>query len=247
MIRFRPLPGLTIATLIGVAILLGLGKWQLDRLHWKLGLIAAANSRAHEPPVPVETLVGRKPKDIEYTHAGAAGTFVPGDEIYLFSQISGGAVGYDVLQPLRLADGRALIVDRGFVPSTMDGKPAPFTAAPSGAVEITGLVRGTQKPGLFTPRAELAKKIFFVHDVPAIASAMGLSGELPFVLAADRTGPRGVYPEGGHTRLTFRNEHLQYAVTWFSLAAVLLIMFFFYHGKRGRLVLGPRQGPTPAP
>ncbi|MFZ1991768.1 MAG: SURF1 family protein [Alphaproteobacteria bacterium] len=238
MIHFRPLPMMTLWALIGIAILCGLGKWQLDRLHWKLGLIAAAESHAHAPPVPIGEIFAKQPRDAEYTHAVTEGEFIAGKRAYLFSQLEDGRIGFEVLEPMRLSDGRVLIIDRGFVPQAAEDQPAKSEPAPAGEVRISGLVRGDQKPGLFTPAPDDENKIFYVRNIPAIASAMGISGALPFMLAEDLTGPAGTYPEGGHTKLTFRNEHLQYAVTWFALALVLLVMYFVYHAKRGRLSFG---------
>lgn len=241
MIHFRPLPMLTVWTLIGIALLCGLGKWQLDRLQWKLGLIAAADTRSHAPPVPLDSLLGKPARDVEYTHADAEGAFIADKRAYLFSQLEDGRIGFQLLEPLRLADGRVLIVDRGFVPQADKDMPTETPPPPAGETRIAGLVRADQKPGLFAAPPDLANKVFYVRDIPEIASALGLSGVLPVMLAEDLTGPHGSYPEGGHTRLTFRNDHLQYAFTWFSLALVLLVMYFVYHAKRGRLGFGPRS------
>jgi surfeit locus 1 family protein len=241
MIRFRPLPMMTVWTLIGIVLLCGLGKWQLDRLHWKLGLIHAAETRSHAPPAAIDSVLAKAPREREYAHANAQGEFMVGKRAYLFSQLEDGRIGFQVLQPMRLADGRALIVDRGFVPQADKDIPAESAPAPLGPTQIAGLIRADQRPGPFTPPADLKNKIFYVRDIPAIASVLGVRGALPFMLAEDRAGPVGTYPEGGHTRLTFRNDHLQYAITWFSLALVLLVMYFVYHAKRGRLSLSPHK------
>lgn len=241
MIRFRPLPMLTVWTLIGIVLLCGLGKWQLDRLQWKLGLIAAAETRSHAPPVPIDDLLGKPARAVEYTHAAASGEFVAGKRAYLFSQLEDGRIGFQVVEPMHLADGRVLLVDRGFVPQAGANTPAPSAPTPAGEAQIAGLVRSEQKPGLFTPPPDLKNMVFYVRDIPAIAAALGANGALPVMLAEDRDRPLGTYPEGGHTRLTFRNDHLQYAITWFSLALVLLVMYFIYHAKRGRLGLALRR------
>ena len=239
MIHFRPLPMMTLWAVIGIAILCGLGKWQLDRLQWKLGLIAAAETRAHAPAVSVDRVFAQHSSNAEYTHVAVEGEFVGGKRAYLFSQLEDGRIGFEVIEPLQLNDGRTLIVDRGFVPQAGKDRPANSKPAPSGEVRISGLVRGDQKPGPFTPAPDEKNMIFYVRNIPAIASALGIKGTLPFMLDEDLSGPAGVYPEGGHTRLTFRNDHLQYAVTWFALALVLLVMYFLYHAKRGRLGFGP--------
>jgi surfeit locus 1 family protein len=232
MIRLRPIPGLTIATLLGLCLLIGLGVWQLQRLTWKTALIAAADARAHAAPVPLASLIGRPPSDVEYAHASAAGRFLPG-EAYLFTELEGGRIGYEIIVPFRLESGRALLVDRGFV-AAAGKRPAPFGAPPAGEVVITGLVRASQAPGLFTPKPDVAKRTWYGRDGAGLAEALGVRLDLPLMLAED-AGRSGVTPEGGVTRLHFRNEHLQYALTWFALGLALVGVYFAYHRSKGRL------------
>jgi surfeit locus 1 family protein len=244
MISFRPLPGLTIAALAGLALLIGLGQWQLYRLHWKLGLIAEAAKHSHALPVPVQSLIGKPPKAIEYTHAWAEGTFVNDQETYLFTQLDDGRIGFEVMTPMKLTGGGIMLVDRGFVPTNLRAPSTRPGTEVTGVVHVTGLVRAGQKPGLFTPRPDLDKKVWYVRNVASINKAESVGLTVPFMLALDRSGPVGKYPEGGHTRITFRNDHLQYALTWFALAVVLLWFYFSYHAKHGRLSLGRRKTPT---
>jgi len=231
MIRFRPYPGLTVAALLGVALLVSLGVWQLYRLTWKTALIAAADSRAHAAPVAIDRTLGGADGDIEYSHAEARGEYLPG-EAYLFTVLEDGRIGYQAIAPFRLDDGRILLVDRGFVPEA-GRAPAAHGAPPAGEVRLTGLVRAARDSGPFVPKPDLAGRIWYGRDPGAMAAALGVKLAAPLILARD-AGAAGEVPEGGRTRLTFRNEHLAYAVTWFGLAATLLVIYFAFHWSRGR-------------
>ncbi|MFO1187169.1 MAG: SURF1 family protein [Alphaproteobacteria bacterium] len=231
--RFRPLPGLTVAALLGVAALIGLGVWQLHRLTWKTQLIAAAETRSRAAPVDIAGLIGRPAGDIEYAHARARGEFVPGEAL-LFSKIEDGRVGYQVIAPFHIETGQTILVDRGFVEAT---GPAPaheaFAPPPAGSAEIVGLVRRASA-GFFTPRPDALRHVWYARDAAGMGRDLGLPNAPALFLALD-AGPPGARPEGGQTKLTFRNEHLDYALTWFSLAAVLVGVYLAYHRGRGRL------------
>lgn len=232
MIRFRPLPGLTIAALLGVTTLVGLGVWQLQRLEWKRALIAAAQTRSHAPPVDIAGLIDKPAREIEYTHATARGTYLP-REAFLFSKIEDGRVGVQVIAPFRLAGGQTILVDRGFVEAE-GSKRESFATPPAGDVEIVGLVRADHVAGPFTPRPDEARRIWYARDAAGMGRGLGLVPAPRIFLALD-AGPPGERPEGGKTKLTFRNEHLEYALTWFSLAGVLVGVYLAYHRGKGRL------------
>jgi len=223
------------ATLAGVALLVGLGVWQLKRLAWKEGLIAAADARAHGPPSPApppSQWAALKPADYEYRRVEAKGTYDFSDQELLFGSLEEprgryGGVGYYVMTPLRLADGAAIIVNRGFVPDTMK---ADADNGPRGEVDVVGLMRASESRNLFTPADEPQRRLFFSRDVEALARAMRLGAHAPFVIDAE-AGPDPL-PEGGETRLTFVNNHLSYAFTWFGLAAALIGVFGVYASQQ---------------
>lgn len=245
MIRFRPQPWASVFTLVGIVILLSLGKWQLDRLAWKLDLIAAVETRAHGPVVTIEEAL-KETGAREYRHVSAVGRFRPGEEVYLFSQLEDQRIGFQVIAPFDLVSGGTILVDRGFVDAAHK---SPDAHAGGGAgqdadapVTITGLLRESQPAGLFTPPPDQTERVFYGRDVDAMADLLGLNPAEPVLLAADGPGegvnvPEGA-PEGGHTRLAFKNDHLTYALTWFALAATLLGVYLAYHWQSGRLRLG---------
>jgi surfeit locus 1 family protein len=227
----RPLAAAAAATLVGVAILIALGLWQLQRLDWKEALIAAAESRAHSAPVPAPPpaeWATLKPADYEYRRVEAQGVYDYADQKLLFSSLSEprgrySGVGYYVLTPLRLPGGGAIIVNRGFVPDDLKAK---AEDGPRGEVKVTGLMRATEARNWFTPADEPQRGVFFARDVEALASSMKLGPHAPFVIDAE-AGPDPL-PQGGETRLSFVNNHLSYAFTWFGLAAALAGVFGTY-------------------
>jgi surfeit locus 1 family protein len=235
MIRFRPFWGLTIWALLGVAMLVALGVWQLHRLEWKTALIADAGARSKAAPIPLADVLQKAPADAEYTHVVVRGEY--GDkEGFLYTVLSAERVGYEVIAPFRMTDGRTILVDEGFVPQQGEG-PGVRVPPPMGEVEVTGLVRETKDRGLFVPKPDLVHRIWYGRDPKAMATFLGAPDALPVIVARD-AGPPGELPEGGHTRLTFRNEHFSYAMTWFGLAATLVFIYFAFHWSKGRFKLG---------
>ncbi len=226
------------ATLAGVAILVGLGVWQLQRLAWKEALIAAAESRAHAAPEllpPASQWSALKSADYEYRRVEARGMFDYAHQEHVFGALEEprgryGGVGFYVMTPLRLAGGETLIVNRGFVPDAMK---AEADKGPSGEVGIVGLMRASEPRNPFTPADDPAHGLFYTRDVEALARAMQLGPHAPFSLDAE-AGPDPL-PQGGETRLSFVNNHLSYAFTWFGLAAALTAVFsvFAWGQRRG--------------
>jgi surfeit locus 1 family protein len=138
-----------------------------------------------------------------------------------------------VLTPFLTDDGHSLLVDRGYVPKE---KRDPATRTPvQGATRLVGVWRVPDAPGTFTPAPDTAHRIWYSRDLKAIAAADHIQLAAPVVIEADATPNPGGWPKGGQTVVSFRNEHLSYAVTWFGLAAGLLGVYLAYHVSKGRL------------
>ena len=234
---FRPFAGLTIACAILFAILCGLGVWQLERLQWKLDLIARVNSHMTAPPVPLGRLLVMGPNESQYRRVTLQGRFDHAKEAYVFTTDAGGAPVYHVLTPFRTDDGRVLMVDRGAVPVERRGPATRAAGNVQGETSVTGVWREPDPPGFFTPPPELARRIWYARDIRAIAATDHLTLTAPVVIEADATPNPGGLPRGGQTVVSFRNEHLSYAVTWFGLALMLLGVWFAYHISKGRIAL----------
>jgi surfeit locus 1 family protein len=232
-LRFRPYPGFTIAAVILVAILIGLGVWQLQRLQWKLALIAEVNGHMTAPPVPLETALTMPADAVQYRRVALLGRFDNAHEAYVFTIGAGGDPVYHVLTPFRTDDGRVMLVDRGFVPKEkLD--PASRIAV-DGETQLVGIWRVPDPPGPFTGAPDTAHRIWYARDLKGIAAADHIQLAAPVLIEADSASNPGGWPKGGQTVVNFRNEHLSYAITWFGLAAGLIGVYLAYHVSKGRL------------
>lgn len=233
MIRFRPYPGLTIVALIMVVLLIGLGTWQLQRLQWKLALIATMNGHMQSTPLDVDRLLAMPADEAQYRKVALAGRFDNAKEAYVFTTGEGGAAVWHVLTPFDLDDGRILMVDRGYVSKD---KLDPSSRAPvTGETHLVGVWRTPDRPSYFTPPPDAAKRIWYARDLDGIAAADHLRLAAPVVVEADATPNPGGWPKGGQTVVDLPNNHLSYAVTWFGLAAGLVGVYLAYHISKGRL------------
>jgi surfeit locus 1 family protein len=223
MSGFRPRLVPTLTTLPIVLLCLALGAWQIERLHWKEGLIAAREAALAAPPVAAPaTLAAARALDLHPVVAD--GTFLYDTEILLNTIGPNGEIGFDVLTPLREASGRIVVVDRGFVPTEFKDKVA---RTATGAVHVAGLLRlpPAGKPGWFRPDNLPQHNEWFWIDLPAIAAAAGIANLAPFYIDADATPNPGGWPRGKATLPALPNNHLQYAITWFSLAVAALVIY----------------------
>jgi surfeit locus 1 family protein len=231
--RFRPYPGFTFAAIILTGILVGLGVWQLQRLTWKEALIATVSGHMAAAPASLDRVLAMNADDAQYRKVALSGHFENAKEAYVFTTDVNGDPVYHVLTPFITSDGRALMVDRGEIPQA---KLSPQSrAAVEGETRIVGVWRVPDGPGVFTPRPEPEKHIWYARDLSGIAAADGVKLAAPVVIEADSMPNPGGFPVGGQTVVDFPNNHLQYAITWFGLAAGLLGVYLAYHISKGRL------------
>jgi surfeit locus 1 family protein len=235
--HFRPLLKPTLWTLPFFVLLIGLGVWQIERLHWKLGLIAEVNRNLTAPPLALDQVRALPPDAAQYHRVALSGRFDNSKEAYVFTTGEDGEPVYHVVTPFLLDDGSALLVDRGMVPPPLRDPKTRAAGLLSGPQHIAGVWRVPDAPGSFTPAPDLAHRIWYSRDIAGIAKADGIKLAAPVIVEADATPNPGGWPKGGQTVVTFRNEHLQYAITWFALAAGLLAVYLAYHRSRGRLGL----------
>ncbi|MCG6859569.1 MAG: SURF1 family protein [Salaquimonas sp.] len=230
-----------VSVLAATTILVLLGNWQVRRLAWKEALIASVEARRNAAPVPLDDMLAiwQRDHDVDYRSVTLTGAFDHAAEAYFYTTRNG-TVGWDILTPLTLADGRKAIIDRGFVP---DRKRDPSTRKAGqieGEVKVTGLARDPHfdKPNYFVPDNRPDKREFYWKDFSAIATTMGLKRDdmlIPFIIDAGPSDIPGGYPEGGSTLIEFPNNHLQYAITWYGLAlACLGVGGVFLYSRRRR-------------
>ena len=230
-------------TLVAVGILISLGNWQVRRLAWKEGLIAAATERPKEAVRELPSLSAWSSLDPagtdSYRPYRLTGHFLHDKEARVFTSLPDprgpyGGPGFWVVTPFALTSGGTVLVNRGFAPAdkslpsergeTLSGEP----------VTLTGLMRPDEKRSYFTPGDQPDQNMFFARNVAAISAAKQLSPPVaPFTidLIASETPPSGL-PQSGETRMAFANNHLQYALTWYGLAAALVAVFGVFAWRR---------------
>ena len=235
-ISFRPLPNLTIACSLLFASFVALGTWQLQRLNWKLGLIAEINSNLAATPLPLDRALAMGDA-AQYRRVRLVGVFDNAKETYVFGTGVEGAPVFHVLVPFTTDDGLVVLIDRGVVPRDMRDPSTRQSGLIAGRSAVVGVWRVPAPAGPFTPAPDLAKRIWYSRDIVGIARAGDVHLAAPVVIEADSTPNRGGWPKGGQTQVNFRNDHLQYAVTWFLLAAGLIAVYLAYHVSRGRLTV----------
>jgi surfeit locus 1 family protein len=226
MIGFRPQFWPSVFATLIVLLCLGLGAWQVQRLHWKEGLIAARAAAVAAAPVPAPGSAARA-ASMEFRRVTADGVFLNDKEILLGATSEGGVNGYWILTPLRQASGRIIFVNRGFIPAELRDRVKRMAGELTGTVHVAGLLRlpPEGRPNWFLPDNRPDLNYWFWVDLPAMAAADKLDSVAPFYIDADATPNPGGWPKGGVTRLALPNNHLQYAITWFSLAVAMLVIY----------------------
>lgn len=229
-------------TLIGVALLIGLGVWQLERKAWKEGLIDAIARRMNVAPAPLPPPAQWSSLDQardEFTRVAFRATFENEQEALVFAGASAfrpdvSGTGYWVFTPARLADGARVAVNRGFVPEANKDPATRAAGLVTGPVEIVGVLRWPEHAGFFTPAGEPGRNLWFARDQRAIAAAKGWGNVAPFYVEEESPTPPGGLPLPGKLAVALPNNHLQYAITWFGLAIVLAAVFAAFLRSRAR-------------
>jgi surfeit locus 1 family protein len=236
--RVRGLLLLTAFAAGALAVLLGLGIWQVQRLHWKEGLIAEIEARTKAAPVSLDEAVAlaRKGEDVSYLRVRAEGRFDRAKERYFFTSVDG-TVGWDVITPLTTQNGEVVLIDRGFVPDALKDPSSRPQGEMEGTVILTGLARPPETQGRFVPDNDAARNRWFWRDLTGMARSVFPSGApdlAPFFLEAEKSDVPGGWPLGGQTSLDIPNDHLQYAITWFAIAFCLIVIYVLYVRSKWR-------------
>lgn len=230
---FRPLPWFTLVTLVVMAGLIWLGVWQLQRREWKLALIAETEAKLTAAPIALDQAL-KLGKEAQYRRVVLTGHFDHAKEGFVYAIAKGAAV-YHVLTPFTTDDGRSLIIDRGLIPQDLKDVAKRQAGNVAGETRVVGVWMKSDPPMSATDPVDKAGRIWFTRDVNWIARNDHLRLAAPVLIEADATPNPGGWPKGGQTVVTFRNEHLNYAITWFGLALTLLGCYFGAHKAMGRL------------
>ncbi|WP_420011205.1 SURF1 family protein [Tateyamaria sp.] len=208
----------------GAAILISLGVWQVQRLAWKQDLLARIEAEIAADPVPLADALA--PEFRRYAPVEMTGSFAEGHIRMLASRKSIGPV-YRIIRPFELAQGARVLVDTGWQPQL-----AEVGGAPQVRLTVVGNLDAPNEADEFTPAPDIAANIWFARDVPAMAAALNTDPVLVVLREAPEIDlavtPWPVDSAG------IPNDHLQYATTWFSLAAIWMAMttYFVWRPRR---------------
>jgi surfeit locus 1 family protein len=227
--------------IVALGVLVGLGTWQIERKAWKEKLLETVTQRLAAPPAsglpprdrwarldPAEDEYRRVIFPVEYLNEQEALVYTAGSAFR--ADVSG--PGYWVFTPARLVGGSIVVVNRGFVPLDRKDPKTRTNGVLTGIVDIVGVIRWPEPRGLFTPADEPKNNVWYIRDPILIADAKGWGRVAPFYVEQESPLPSGGLPRAGQLAARLANNHLQYAITWYGLAAVLAVSFLFW--LRGR-------------
>jgi len=240
-VRSLILPAL--ATLVGIAILVALGVWQLERLAWKTALIERVEARLDAPPSAAPGPAEWVALDViarEYEPVAVSGTFDHAGEVHVVTTLtqpkgSAGGIGFLVMTPLITQVGWTVYVNRGFVPRERVAPAARLEGLVDGQTTVTGLLRAPRRRAWFMPGDDATGNAWLSRDPALYAESSGLPAATvaPYIVDADFDPdlPGGL-PQGGEAVVEFPNNHLGYALTWFGLAAALAGVFVTFARRK---------------
>ncbi len=202
-------------------VLTWFGIWQVQRLQWKNALIKQIEQIQILPPLEA---LPNDLNNLEYRKVTLTGIFKHENALHMIGRQRGNFPGYFIVTPFELKDdGRIILINRGFSPLEKESKP-------EGLQTIEGIIRPTREKRFFAPENFPEKNVWFYENIPAMSQTTGLSLS-PLVVEKVGKEKKGEFPIVGDGKINLQNDHLGYAITWFSTAVIGLIMFAFYYRK----------------
>lgn len=228
--RFRPSLWLTVCAAISFVILCGLGTWQVQRLDWKLGLIAEIEAGRSADPAPLPEMLDT-PEDWRFRTVTATGVLLHHAESHRTGKAENGRIGYRILTPLKREGAETIMVERGWVPEDLKDPAARPESLIQGEVTVIGMLRIPDKRNYFTPPDSVVENRWFAVDPRAMGAAAGVT--VPDWYVVDEASTLD-WPRAGPSELSLRNNHLGYAITWYGLAGALLVIWLIMGFRRGQ-------------
>ncbi len=226
--RSRRLIGPALMTLVMLIVLLGLGTWQVHRLAWKEAILAQIAHAEAAPPVPLPT------DPSPFIKVAVTGRLLPTEAALFGAEVRDTHVGTELgallIEPLQRDGGAPILIVRGWVPMKL----AAPVATPDGITTVTGYVHPGDTPGWFAAHDDVSGRHFYTLDPPVIGAALGLDHVAPFVLIALGAPPPEGLPIPAEHLPRPPNNHLAYAITWYGLAAALVVIFIVWARKAMR-------------
>ena len=233
-IYFKPSVWLTIFAFPSFLILIMLGSWQVQRLGWKSDLILNYNNNFQQAPITVNELLKQRQKN-KYRRTIINGQYDHTNEIKIIGKTYEGNAGFHIITPFILENNEIIYINRGWVPKKYADKKTRKFSLLEENVKVVGLVRLPQKKGYFVPENEPENGFWFTIIPEELNRHLNIIGENEFYIDELNIDEKLKLPMPANGKVQVPNNHLQYAITWYSLALGLLIVYFAWHRQNGFL------------
>lgn len=227
----RPRPVPLLFFLAAMIVTVGLGTWQIQRLHWKQNIIESIERAKTEEPMP-ELPLNDDIAAHEFARVAITGTWEDGVEFHVTPRYYKDVLGYHIYAPFHLTDGRVVIVNRGWVPAKLKNAEDRPGSEAKGETSLIGMIRIGADRNTFTPGSQAEKNVWFGRDVEQMAAHAKLENVAPVTIDQIGTYEKDVYPVPFDGEIKLYNQHLSYIVTWYGIALGILVIFLVYHYKR---------------
>lgn len=238
---FRPSLWMTVFAIPSLLILLYLGTWQMMRMYWKEALIEnfinRATATAIAPPVTDQA------EDFQYQRMQVNGVWMHHAEVQLIGRTFEGTAGYHVITPMRLDDGRILMMNRGWVAQDYRRPETRPSTLVAGQVTVDAILRLKRQKGYFVPDNNPEQDDWFTLNIDDIIKHHDLGDQVITAYSADVLRQPGPYvlPIGAAVEIDIPNNHWQYALTWYGIALGLIGVYLSWHMQAGRLRFKPKK------
>ena len=228
----RPRPVAWFFFLLCFGTTMALGTWQVERLQWKEGIIAALAEANVKDPITTLPADEKELDALQFRKVSLKGTWLGDREFHLAPRYWRDQFGYTIVTPFKLADNRILLVNRGWVPAAKKEPSTRPETAVKGRATINGLIRTDSDRSYFSPPNQPEKNLWFGRDIAAMGDHAKLQKLVPVMvdLVGVQDANKLPVPSDGTIRL--RNDHLSYIITWYGIALGILVIFIVYHRKK---------------
>ena len=237
-IIFKPLFFPTLFLLIVFPILILLGSWQVYRLIWKENLIEYYQNQSSSKLLDLSKNISNN-ENLEFRKVKFRGTFLNAKEIYISGKTYEGNIGFHVVTPFRMQNNKIVFINRGWVSEGYRNPEKRKFSLLKNETEINGIIRFPQKKGYFVPENDPNKGFWFTinpNEITKFLKFKKIDTISEYYVDALRDEGKIKIPIGANGKPNLRNQHLSYAITWYSLALVLLIIYTLFHRSVGRLL-----------
>ena len=209
---------------MALLILVSLGTWQLERLRWKTDILSSMKESLSLPPLKITSQVIDNIDQYSFRRIQLTGNYLYKDNITIYSKVFNKKVGKHLIVPLETKYG-IILVNRGFIPSDFNIE----NNIKSGEISINGIVKFQQKINYFTPNNNVIKNEWYYININEVSNFLSLPLLNFYIVEENNIEEK--YPVGSQYNINIPNDHLQYAITWFSLALALCIFMNIFWRK----------------